>query len=275
MNISVEQQKRYAAVWQIAGSGKPSVRETVRVAEAVRRAAMQSSKFLLGENSIPFLFSGHDGSESLRHEHRHAMYLPWDCDGDGLVDHVALVSPQPFSEEERLVIARMFRVSLSRECSFALLISHFGDAHGLTANFPALGLSSVWRSCTPYLHPWFAKRQFGVVEQVQKELRLRSIESAMSVVTLPGIRVGGQGLRCHDFIRTRSRKDMTQPDRMGSFVGIVFSKPVYGPIALGFGNHFGLGQFAPCAGDDAAAILLQGMTRLSSCVQSGVQPQPR
>lgn len=46
-------------------------------------------------------------------------------------------------------------------------------------------------------------------------------------------------------IRFRSRRGLIQPNRLGSFWRLTFSEPVQGPLALGFGCHFGLGLFAP------------------------------
>ncbi len=45
-------------------------------------------------------------------------------------------------------------------------------------------------------------------------------------------------IRCHHL---RSRGGRTQPDRrLGSFWRLTFPEPVCGPLALGFGWHFGL-----------------------------------
>ena len=45
------------------------------------------------------------------------------------------------------------------------------------------------------------------------------------------------------FHRFRSRRNLAQPDRLGSFRRLRFPEPVGGPLALGFGCHYGLGLF--------------------------------
>jgi CRISPR-associated protein Csb2 len=47
------------------------------------------------------------------------------------------------------------------------------------------------------------------------------------------------------FIRFRSKRGLTQPDAQGSFWKLTFAKPIAGPLALGFGCHYGLGMFKP------------------------------
>jgi len=42
-----------------------------------------------------------------------------------------------------------------------------------------------------------------------------------------------------------SNGQLHQPDRLGSFWRLTFPEPVAGPLALGFGCHFGLGLFKP------------------------------
>ena len=45
------------------------------------------------------------------------------------------------------------------------------------------------------------------------------------------------------FHRFRAKRGLTQPDTHGSFWRNTFEKPIYGPLALGFGCHYGLGIF--------------------------------
>jgi hypothetical protein len=45
------------------------------------------------------------------------------------------------------------------------------------------------------------------------------------------------------FHRFRSRRGEKQPDALGTFLRLTFAEPVQGPLALGYGSHFGLGLF--------------------------------
>ncbi len=64
---------------------------------------------------------------------------------------------------------------------------------------------------------------------------------------LLAIRINGREQRLIHFHRFRAKRGLTQPDTRGGFWCIEFAKPVQGPLALGFGCHFGLGLFAPVA----------------------------
>lgn len=56
---------------------------------------------------------------------------------------------------------------------------------------------------------------------------------------------GGRRARTIRFHRFRHKRGITQPDRLGAALRLEFESPVSGPLALGYGCHFGLGLFAP------------------------------
>jgi len=47
------------------------------------------------------------------------------------------------------------------------------------------------------------------------------------------------------FHRFRRKNGLVQPDTRGRLLELRFGQSVRGPIALGYGCHFGLGQFVP------------------------------
>jgi CRISPR-associated protein Csb2 len=59
-----------------------------------------------------------------------------------------------------------------------------------------------------------------------------------------GISVGGRLRRPVHYRRFRSKRGLVQPDTRGSFWTLTFDEPISGPVALGFGCHFGLGLFS-------------------------------
>lgn len=65
--------------------------------------------------------------------------------------------------------------------------------------------------------------------------------------------VGGTARRPMHFHRFRSRGREAKPDAGGAFLTIRFPRPIAGPLALGYGSHFGLGLFAP-DGDDESGV---------------------
>ena len=53
------------------------------------------------------------------------------------------------------------------------------------------------------------------------------------------IDVGGAPRRAIHFHRFRSRGRQSQPDADGALLGIVLPKAIEGPLATGYGSHFG------------------------------------
>jgi CRISPR-associated protein Csb2 len=227
------------------GRPLPRVEDTVRVGEWLRWAAMSQAKRLLGEDCIPSLISGHGLPDDNRHAH--AFWLPEDADGDGHIDHLVVHVPDGLSGQARRAVENIRRLWTKEGQEWQLL---YEDA-GLPGDFAGpdgsgiCGTDQRFKSRTPYLMPWHMKRNFGVKEQVQRECRARGLPEIRSIEPLASIKVGARRRTPIDFYRFRSRRGLTQPDAHGCFVQIDFDEPVQGPLALGFGCHFGLGLFEP------------------------------
>lgn len=99
-----------------------------------------------------------------------------------------------------------------------------------------------WQSATPYLHPWFRKKKFTVEDQIRRECRERGLPEPQ-IEPIEYIMINGRQRRPIHFHRLRSKRGLAQPDTKGSFWRLTFSKPITGPLALGFGCHYGLGLF--------------------------------
>jgi CRISPR-associated protein Csb2 len=103
--------------------------------------------------------------------------------------------------------------------------------------------SRSWISVTPYLMPWHAKRGFGIVEQIRREMERRVAFPPPVAVDVPDQKALPK--RAIKFHRIRSRRGLSQPDMLGTFVRLRFEEEFGGPIALGFACHYGLGLFTP------------------------------
>ena len=66
---------------------------------------------------------------------------------------------------------------------------------------------------------------------------------AAEVMVRDAIDVGGTLRRAIHFHRFRSRGREVQPDAAGALLAIVLPEPLTGPLAIGYGSHFGLGVF--------------------------------
>lgn len=233
-------QRATTAQFLVVGKPLPRVEDSLRIGELFRVAVMSEAKRRLGHDRVPPIFSGHDLPDGNRHGH--AFYLPWDSDRDGQVDRLVLHVPVGMDGEQRRVIEGLGRLwSRDGGSEWRLLLEGVGNTCGGALTSTA----TQWQSATPYLHPWHRKRGFGIGDQIRRECRERGLPEPVELVVQPTIDVGSQERRPIHFHRWRGRRDLQQPDRLGSFWRLTFAEPVTGPLALGFGCHFGLGLFVP------------------------------
>lgn len=224
----------------LIGKPLPRVEDSVRIGELLRRAVMSEAKKQLGENAIPSTLSGHGLAEDNRH--RHAFYLPWDANDDGRIDRLILHLPDGMTHDERNIAEKLRRIWSRDGSEWQLILENIGDSQ---TSEPLLATATQWQSVTPYLHPWHAKKNFGIEEQIKRECRQRDLPEPTGFEQLPSIPVGNQTRKTIRFHRFRDKRGLNQPDRLGYFWRLTFREPVPGPLALGFGCHFGLGLFQP------------------------------
>ena len=95
----------------------PLVTETLRVAEAARRALMSIHGQLTEKNGMrgrSWVFSGKNEFGQPLVGHQHAYYLPTDEDRDGRLDHLTVVATAGFSPEERRALDRLQQLNTDR-----------------------------------------------------------------------------------------------------------------------------------------------------------------
>jgi CRISPR-associated protein Csb2 len=255
----------------LAGRPQPPVEETLKIAEIARWALIRKEDGV----RTPTELLGRDGDGPLRHdpEHAHAFYLPEDADHDGLIDHLVVYCRKGFSDEARRRLDRLNRLWLAHGQA-----DEYGDQgrkewrvalediapHNAFCSSPVLGRARVWISVTPYLKSRFDKRRPSGFDALVDSYRSQIIREwqrrfpsepppAISPLTEPALperfaaRRGSGGVPRSPlaFSRTRMRRGGIQPDAAGGFFELTFNQPVQGPIALGWGCHFGLGLFSP------------------------------
>lgn len=225
---------------RLAVNGKPlpRIEDAVKIGEITRMAAMKAA----GKDGASWVLSGHDAPADNRHGH--AFYLPEDADGDGHVDHVLVHAEAGFDPAALAALGRIDRLWLGQEGEWSVLLEGYADADDWSES-DYIGHGEEWVSVTPYLHPWHRKKSLGIEEQIRRECRQRGLPEPVELKGLPAIEVHGRERRPVHFHRFRSRRRLTQPDRQGGFWQIRFSDPIEGPLALGFGCHYGLGIFVP------------------------------
>ncbi len=249
----------------LAGRPRPRVEDTVRIAEIMRLAAMAKFGWTIVDGkrrpSAPPVISGYgDDGKPLRDDrHAHAFWLPEDADGDGEIDHVTVYAATGFDAKCRRALDRITSLwlgSRGRDLDadeemagygrkeWRLALEGFGQCQDFASVSTLFCSSKTWTSSTPYLMPWHAKKGFGWVEQIAREVRERSLPNlAGPPRKFSSIRINGRERRPIHFHRFRSRHGLRQPDSLGCFLELTFEEPLVAPLALGFGCHFGLGLF--------------------------------
>lgn len=234
----------------------PRIEDTVRVGEWARLAALGRAKKVLGADDVPPLLSGHGLPEDNRHGH--AFYLPEDSDGDGLIDHLLIHIPASVSRDLERVLRGLTFLKNADGARIQLLFEGVGTRAVIAGASRLLSESKEWTSVTPYLHPWHLKLKRSISgemrvaaaavqiqEQIKRECRERGLPEPKEARRIEGPSIHGRARRSIHFHRFRQKRGIIQPDRLGRFLRIIFDEPVMGPLALGFGCHFGLGLFAP------------------------------
>jgi len=236
---------------------QPSLLRTVEVGEAVRDGVVQSYRSLLG-SPPPTVLTGRDEHGPLRDGHRHAFYLANDEDLDGRLDHLTIWAPAGLDSWAQRAIAALPSLPLGhgREARLVLL--------GMS-EFPPAAASDLWESATPYVPTRHPHRRSGEgrradggdadldarEHEIRREWRrrqeadptlpdLESVE-ALDRCVLPGRRT----LHWLEFHPRWLRRGGPPPVSAAWGFRLRFTRPVAGPLALGYGCHCGLGQFRP------------------------------
>ena len=212
--------------------------------------------------------------------HSHAFWLAEDADGDGLIDHVCVYAATGFDTRVRAVLDRVTRLwirtgSDTEEAGrreWRLALEGFGTCQEFAQASALFPRARVWHSVTPFLPTGHLKRTSdaqrarrmleqdqivdgalaeatGYPREVRRLLQRRAMVSGalvehVQVDILPHVRVHGAPRRPLQFHRFRSRGRERTTDAHGALLSIRFPVPTSGPVALGYGCHFGLGLFA-------------------------------
>ena len=257
----------------LAGRPLPRIEDTVRIGELMRRAALARFGWATDEagNRRPLapweiLGRGADGKPLKDPSHRHAFWLPEDADGDGWIDHVSVFVSGGMTREVQARLDRITRLWLAPKQrpedvdaepgavkEWRLALEGFGRPADFAGGARIFGTSRRWRSVTPFLASGHLKAA-GYAGEVRRLLQRRGLEAAeVDVAQRKTISVGGTPRRAIHFHRFRSRGREAQPDAAGALLDITLPEPLTGPLAIGYGSHFGLGLFGAEPDDDPGA----------------------
>lgn len=216
---------------------------------------------------------------ALKGPHEHAHINPLDLDGDGHLDHILIWTSSGLGSEAQATIRtarKTFTKGGGEPLRLALAATgDFQDLGGLVDEYgrnhqgqriarltkPALN----WQSVTPFVPPRHIKvRGKNSLEgQIHAELSTRGFPNPASVTILaPSTRhqsvdlksetADENGIIAWNHFRHFKlvRKRGPQPPLSCWFaVRLEFESSIRGPIAIGYGSHFGLGLFEHCGSD--------------------------
>lgn len=235
------------AVFLIASSLRPRIELVLPFAEQVRRALIRNrvdtshSEVITGKHS--------DGTPLEGHEHAH--YFATDADRDGRIDHITIYAPRGFDHSDLEALGSLRTIFRSGNRPEVRIVLTGLGGQDLLSEDSIFAEAQRWRSVTPFSLPRFANRGGGKPPrprdlpraQLIRELRSRGFPEPSSIKRIDGYQPEGRPLV--RWLEFHSRRyNGTQGYGLAGFE-IEFAEEVRGPIAVGFGCHFGLGLFLP------------------------------
>ena len=245
------------ARYAIASAVLPRIIQALSVAERVHQSLAKFS------NNAP-VFTGRDADGSLATGHRHAHIF---CESSGehrdAITHVTVYAPMGFDAEARTALKRLHSVWGHGGHDLQLVLLAIGDCEDFAhtqngcLHFSA---STAWHSLTPFVPTRHPKNQRDGRPRLDAEgwhigspeHDLRRLIHERGDIPLPqkierrrAIEVSGGSLRCIQFQRERKHGNGSRGDKLGYSFRLVFPQAVTGPLAIGYGAHFGLGLFVP------------------------------
>ncbi len=244
----------------------PSLANAVRVTDAIHKTLARKAS----DGRASSWLTGLSGTGEKIPGHKHASLLPLTLGRREVrIDHVLAHCPMGFDDDAREALFQLRETFAKDLPKLYMTIAGLGTIESFRETVPLARAAKAFRSVTPFIPSRFLKAKGGdaLLGQVQRELRQRDLPEATRVeveVTLDGGRylpaaaavtgryaadlVVQSGLmlerpcpRFRNFIRARASRP--PPSTLGLSLRLEFAELVSGPLALGYGSHFGLGLF--------------------------------
>ena len=254
------------ARYLVAGRPLPRIEDAVKVGELMRRAALSQFGWRQDEQTgrsiplAPWQISGRgsDGKPLKNPAHTHAHWLPEDADSDGWIDHISVYIESGIDDTVHARLDRITRLWLTpkqrssgndhksgEEPEWRLALEGFGSPEEFAGSAKIFGTATRWRSVTPFLASGHLKAARYCGEVIRLLKRRGQYLEGIEVEEMENVTVGGKERSPLHFHRFRAGAGEKQPDPTGTFLRITFPQPITGPLAIGYGSHFGLGLFQP------------------------------
>lgn len=246
------------ARFTVASAVLPRLTRAVSVAERIHQALV--ARFRDGPAPAVFTGLGPDGKPQAGH--RHAFIF---CEANGVRDaitHVTVFARDGFDAPARWALESLQRVWGHGGHDLQLVLLGFGDTHAFS-DCRLFGESKVWRSLAPFVptrHPKTHRDGRPKLDangwpigspahDLRRLLAEASLQVPSKVEPMEAMPVGSRRLRPLEFQSQRFHGKGLCGGHSGAAFRLTFAEPVPGPLALGYGAHFGLGLFVP-VGDE-------------------------
>ncbi len=252
---------RCPAVARYAVGGRPPrLTDSITLAERVHAALVEISD---GSST----FTGCDGEGRPLLGHGHAFILPESVEAlgrgrAGEVTSVTVYAPAGFGSREIAALETLREVGGSG-LDLQLTLSglghpeSFGGTDAAGGESPLLAESRTWVSRTPFIptrHPKATRagapkldpagRQIGSPEhELLRLLGLAGFPEPVAVEPVSSTEIAGERVGWSSFRRARNSGDGRRAGSAGYGFRIEFAEAVRGPVAVGYGAHFGMGGF--------------------------------
>ncbi len=242
------------ARYVVASAVLPRITQAISVSERVHQSLVKFS------NSAP-VFTGRAADGALMTGHRHAHIF---CESSGehrdAITHVTAYAPMGFDADARAALKRLRAVWGHGGHDLQLVLVGIGEPAEFGGTGSLFENARAWQSLTPFVPTRHPKNHRDGRPKLDAdgwhigspEHDLRRLITERGDLPVPlkiqrrrAIEVSGHSLRCIQFQRDRRHGDGLRGDELGYSFRVVFPKPVTGPLAFGYGVHFGLGLFVP------------------------------
>ena len=232
-------------------SALPSILRVLPQGELLHRALVGNAA-RISDHSV--VLSGCDEERKpLVTPHQHAHILHLDLDEDDRLDHVLIWAEMGLDADAQAAVRATRRTFMKGGTApLRLALSGSGSRSDLKKLPPpfgqrlarVVGAFSTWRSLTPFVPPRFLKRsgRNTLLGQINAELASRGLPRAVNCQILDP-QADDEARRARHFKRIRQR-GKAPPQDIGFMLELQLEDVAPGPLALGYGSHFGLGLFS-------------------------------
>lgn len=243
------------ARFAVASAVRPNLKNALSLAERVHKSLVMRS------NGEP-VFTGCDANEEPLKGHQHARIFCESIDKQldlrKTISHITVYAPMGFNENAELALRRIEKVWGYGGHDVRLMLLGIGGVEAFT-DVPILKSRRQWKSMTPFVpttHPKVtragklkldAENGLQIGSPKHNLLRLLKLEGRIPV------RAECEPISDHallGFTVERKTGSGRRCDNRGYSCLLEFNEPVEGPIAVGYGSHFGLGLFVPAAKEE-------------------------